>query len=350
MEEQHKHSHPQLRQVAKVEVLVLVDNETDGLSTPTQPAVVTTELTAHILHRSAEGPINFENLCCAAHGLSLLVTATAEDGEQHTIIFDAGPCGRVFRDNVRKLRADLSRVEGFMLSHGHSDHSGGLLSALELIREASRNGSAETSSEIPVYTHPGMWVQRGFRMPFGVVAIKDNPTKEEIAAKGGKLVESTSPMTVLNDFFYISGEIPRVTPYEKGIPSAVSRANEGEEWQLEDPFIMDERYLAVNVKGCGLVIFSACSHAGIVNVTKDAKQKFPSSIPWALVGGYHLAGPGGVEERIPDTVNDLQGLDVHFVVPGHCTGWRAKMKLAEAFGNRFIPCVVGQSMIFKAHS
>jgi 7,8-dihydropterin-6-yl-methyl-4-(beta-D-ribofuranosyl)aminobenzene 5'-phosphate synthase len=38
---------------------------------------------------------------------------------------------------------------------------------------------------------------------------------------------------------------------------------------------MDERFVAVNVDGKGLYVFSACSHAGIINVLQDARERFP---------------------------------------------------------------------------
>ena len=59
-------------------------------------------------------------------------------------------------------------------------------------------------------------------------------------------------------------------------------------WQ-PDPLIMDERYLAANVRGKGLVVFSACSHAGIVNVMRAARAELDTRIH-AVVGGFHLAG------------------------------------------------------------
>ncbi len=117
-----------------------------------------------------------------------------------------------------------------------------------------------------------------------------------------------------------SGEIPRVTDYETGFPGHVCRTEDGTDWE-DDPLLMDERYVAVNIAGKGLVVFSACSHAGIVNVLHAAQRDFPGVPIHGLTGGFHLAG--GNEKIIGQTVADFAQFDIDLIMPGHCTGWRA---------------------------
>jgi 7,8-dihydropterin-6-yl-methyl-4-(beta-D-ribofuranosyl)aminobenzene 5'-phosphate synthase len=109
-----------------------------------------------------------------------------------------------------------------------------------------------------------------------------------------------------------------------------------------DPLIMDERFVAAYVPGRGVTVLSACSHAGIVNACLHAKRNFPDSRIDAVLGGYHLSGKA-MEARIELTVRDLQAnIDPRLVAPGHCTGWRAKAKLADTFApGRYAPSVVG---------
>ena len=85
--------------------------------------------------------------------------------------------------------------------------------------------------------------------------------------------------------FFLSGEIPRVTPYEKGFPGHMRRSEDGKSWE-PDPLIMDERFLATHVKDKGIVVFTACSHAGVVNVLKHARTCFPSAPLYAVAGGF----------------------------------------------------------------
>ncbi|MEO8714401.1 MAG: hypothetical protein ABI369_05255 [Acetobacteraceae bacterium] len=88
-------------------------------------------------------------------------------------------------------------------------------------------------------------------------------------------------------------------------------------------------------------MFSACSHAVIVNVLHHARECFPGVKPYAAMGGFHLSGP--TEAIIPDTVSDLAGFDLDLIIPAHCTGWRAVRALADAFGEAIaVPASVGK--------
>jgi 7,8-dihydropterin-6-yl-methyl-4-(beta-D-ribofuranosyl)aminobenzene 5'-phosphate synthase len=167
------------------------------------------------------------------------------------------------------------------------------------------------------------------------------PTPEQLAAKGGQPIVTTEPQLALDGTFFVSGEIPRLTSYEKGFPGHMQRSADGTRWE-DDPLIMDERFLAVNVKGKGLVVFTACSHAGVVNVLKHARQCFPSVPVHGVTGGFHLSGHN--EAIIAPTVKDMAEFDLGLIAPGHCTGWRAVNALAAAYGDKIVlPVAVGKS-------
>jgi 7,8-dihydropterin-6-yl-methyl-4-(beta-D-ribofuranosyl)aminobenzene 5'-phosphate synthase len=143
--------------------------------------------------------------------------------------------------------------------------------------------------------------------------------------------------------FYVSGEIPRVTSYEKGFPGHKRRSEDGETWE-DDSLIEDERFLAVHVKEKGIVVFTACSHAGVVNVLKHAQSCFPSVPLYAVTGGFHLSG--GNEKIIPESVRDIGGFGLQLIAPGHCTGWRAVNALVRAYGDQTVtPSAVGKIFV-----
>ena len=96
--------------------------------------------------------------------------------------------------------------------------------------------------------------------------------------------------------------------------------------------IMNERFLAVQVRDKGLVVFSACSHAGIVNVLHNARDCFPGVRLHAVMGGLHLAGP--TESIISETVRDLADFGADFIIAAHCTGWRAVNAVTAACTGR----------------
>ncbi len=319
-----------LEAVEKLEIRVLVDNSTDTLSS--NPAFVESE-SAYISRRGLTPSARC--LCCAAHGLSCLVTVH-RGGASRALLFDSGPEDYTFQRNVTRLAVDLGVVETIVLSHGHWDHAGAMLLALGMIR--SRNGGAK----VPFYAHPGMFVTRGVRQPNGAVRRMDDvPSAVELADFGAELMVTTEPQALLGGLFYVSGEIPRESGFERGYPGQVRRTAAG--WE-PDELLMDERWLAVNVAGKGLVVLSACSHAGIVNVCRHVRATFPGLPIHAIMGGLHLSGPN--EAIIPQTIEGLKEFGITTIAAGHCTGWRAMTALANAFPDALVPTAVGKQFTF----
>lgn len=311
-------------------VTVLVDNVTDLLSSV--PNSVTGEI-ANVFKAGAK-VLSGRCICCAQFGLSLVITAQ-RGAMTHTLLFDSGPEGYTVERNGNRLGVDFGSIDAAMFSHGHFDHVGGMTKALALICGA--NGG----KKIPVHLNDGMFVHRGMKGPNGtVIPFADVPSKNELEEAGGEIVSDEGPRSLLADSFYISGEIPRVTPYEKGLPPHVKDSGAG--WE-PDPWIMDERYAAVHVEDKGIIVFTACSHAGVINVLKNAQAVFAPTPLYGVMGGFHLSG-AACEAIIPETIEDMKAFDLKMIVPGHCTGWRAVHRLVETFGeDRVIPSAVGRS-------
>ena len=325
-----------LKQVSSVEVRILVDNVTDNLSSV--PSFVETEFASLGRRRRGMWILGGGCLCCAAHGLSCLVTVT-HDRTERTILFDTGPEDSTFEQNVSRLGVDLGPVESIVLSHGHWDHAGAMLRGLQLIID--RNGG----QPVPCYTHPDMFRTRATKRADGsLLQMEDIPSAAAMTSHGGRVIITTEPQLVAADTVYVSGEIPRVTPFERGLPGQHRRTLDGTAWE-PDELIKDERYLAVNVAGKGIVVFTACSHAGVVNVLTHASACFPGVALHAVVGGLHLAGTN--EAIIPNTVAALREFDLAVIAAGHCTGWRAMTAIANAFGDqRLVPLSVGKRLTF----
>jgi 7,8-dihydropterin-6-yl-methyl-4-(beta-D-ribofuranosyl)aminobenzene 5'-phosphate synthase len=276
------------------------------------------------------------NICCAHHGLSVLLTASA-GSRNHTLLFDAGPASATFQRNTEILGVDFASIEAVVLSHGHWDHAGGLLAAVESIARSRGNKS------FTCHVHPGMFRQRATKRPDGQLYVNELvPDPMRLAQAGANVINTREPQTVADGAFYVSGEIPRVTSYEAGVPNHLTRSPDGTSWE-SDPLIMDERFVSVNVKGKGQFVFSACSHAGIVNVLTHARSVFPSVPLYGAMGGLHLSG---INERvIPQTVADLKKFGLKVLAPGHCTGWRALSQMAREFGDELVPSAVGKKYL-----
>jgi 7,8-dihydropterin-6-yl-methyl-4-(beta-D-ribofuranosyl)aminobenzene 5'-phosphate synthase len=319
-----------LAEVDALEILVLVDNTTDSLSS--NPESVVPEWSV-LLTGGKLRVLAGSNICCAHHGLSLLLTATVGE-RRHVLLFDAGPAAATFVRNAEILGVDFAAVEAVVLSHGHWDHAGGLVAAVEAIAR-SRAGRP-----FNCYVHPGMFRQRATKRPDGQLYVNELvPDPDRLAKAGARVVNAREPQGIADGVFYLSGEIPRVTAYEEGVPNHLARTADGSGWE-PDPLIMDERFVAVHVKGKGQFVFSACSHAGLINVLMHARSAFPDVPLYGVMGGLHLSG---INERvIPQTVADLATFKLKLLAPGHCTGWRAMSALSREFGDELVPSAVGK--------
>jgi 7,8-dihydropterin-6-yl-methyl-4-(beta-D-ribofuranosyl)aminobenzene 5'-phosphate synthase len=316
----------------RVEVLVLVDNVTDNLSSV--PGFVENELPR--LGRRGLRLWSGQCMCCAAHGFSCAVTAWRGD-VCRTLLFDTGPDNWVFERNVERLGFDMGSVDAIVLSHGHWDHAGAMLRALEMIQ--LRNGGRE----VPTYMHPGMYRSRAIKAHNEDMRVfADVPTAAQLEQQGADVIHSRDPQLVLDDLFYVSGEIPRVTEFETGLPGHYRRTKDGKDWE-PDFQIMDERFLAIRVEA-GIIVLTACSHAGLINVMTHARDCFPEAALHGVIGGFHLSG--GTEKIIPETVAALEQFDLKAVAPAHCTGWRAVSAMASSFGDALAPAAVGKTYRF----
>ena len=248
-----------LVELDSVEILVIIDNELDPISASPNPAVSQTGSLKEIALRgpslskdeagNAARELRMDNICCSAHGLSLMITGIAGD-ERRTILFDAGPEESAWERNAKRLRADVGKIEALQLSHWHRDHSGGILKVLEMVKEAkSKELSGPASNPVEVDLHPARPDRRGMQPPeFPVVSMEADPKFEEIEKAGGVVRKNDQPHTVLEGTFLVSGEIPRVTEYEKGLRFGVRYDAKKGEWE-EDTKMADERFLMCKIKG-----------------------------------------------------------------------------------------------------
>jgi len=332
----------------ELRLMVVVDNETDALSS-IDPGVPQIGEIGGFLQRSPApsetdpGHVFFDRSCCACHGFSVLATARLGN-RQHNLLFDVGPYASVWMENAARLGIDVAAIEGVFLSHWHFDHSGGFPEVVAAIAAARRNRGLPPPF---VDVHPDRPDQRGIKLPSAtMVLLPEEPRFDQLEAAGGDVIRQASQHGLLEGFFFASGGIDRLTPYETGLAGHHSFRG----GRLEaDPLILDERFVAASVRGRGVTVLSACSHAGVVNACLGAQRQFPNTPVDVVLGGYHLSGKE-METRIDPTVADLkERIRPRVVAPGHCTGWRAKAALSRAFApGRYGPSVVGSSYALTA--
>jgi 7,8-dihydropterin-6-yl-methyl-4-(beta-D-ribofuranosyl)aminobenzene 5'-phosphate synthase len=320
-----------IQPIESLEITVLVDNTTDSLST--NPAFVETEFTG--AWRRGMKWLSGRCLCCAAHGLSCLIT-TRIRSSRHTLLFDTGPDESVFERNVVRLGVDMGDIDAMVLSHGHWDHAAAMPRALQMMAHA--NGGRR----VPTYLHPDMFASRAVKAKDGrLMPMEDIPSAHILTANGADLIVTRDEQLVLSDTFFISGEIPRVTSFERGMPGQ-HRLDAAGQW-IPDELLMDERFVAVHLANKGLFVVTACSHAGLINVLTHAAARFPSIPLLGVLGGFHLSG--STEAIIPETVDALEAFDLQLIAAAHCTGWRALGQLAQRYGDRVVASAVGKRFV-----
>ena len=309
-----------LKEIDRIESLTVIDNYVDVLLANTQ--VVTRP------PLSKGGDIPSDTLL-AEHGLSLLVTVYQGE-EKHTVLFDTGYSKIGVPHNLEQLKVDLNEVEGIILSHGHMDHTGALYAILDKI-----------PGKIPLVLHPVAFDSPRF---FGLadgrkLLFPQTLVKEELLKRNVALMERKTPTPLAHEGILVTGEVERVTPFEKGLPNAVLERD----GKIEKDPIVDDQALVIHLKGKGLVIIAGCSHAGIINTVLYAQKLTGIEKVHTILGGFHLSGPH-FEPIIEQTIGELKRFNPEVLVPMHCTGWTAIQRMSQEFPDAFILNSVGSTI------
>ena len=255
-----------------------------------------------------ENTLGREDLVCE-HGLSLYIEACGKK-----ILFDAGQTGS-FADNAEKLGVDLTQVDLAILSHGHYDHSGGMMRFLEINETAK------------LYVH-----KDAFAPHFNSTGSYIGP--DPMLLDTGRVIFSPGDLSLaegltLTDFYGVTGDYPID-------PAGLLMENDGE--KIAEDF-RHEQYLMIR-EGEKTVCISGCSHKGILNITKWAD-------PDILVGGFHFMNidPQTPEKaRLDEAAQVLLQSKATFYT-GHCTGQAPYAYLKDLMGDRLHYISTGTELV-----
>jgi 7,8-dihydropterin-6-yl-methyl-4-(beta-D-ribofuranosyl)aminobenzene 5'-phosphate synthase len=271
------------------------------------------------------------------HGLAYYIE-TVVHGKPNVFMFDYGLDFQGVSRNMELLDVDVRKLEALGLSHGHFDHWGNLVAILKYNRTKIRKG-------IPLYMGEEAFAHRFVNLPAGPFDVSglidlEQLRGDEIESLGiAKIVMVKDPTPIVPGA-YLTGNIERVTEYEKGSPILFIKRGDKTELDL----FMGEQSLVFNVKGKGLVVVSSCAHAGIVNTVKHAQKMTGMSKVHAIIGGFHLVG--APMPKIQKTVADIKAINPDFVVPMHCSGWEAMTTFEKEMPQQFVLNTAGTRYIF----
>lgn len=305
-------------EVDKVDVWVLTDNYYDALRPESKITKRFRVTPGHSIH--------------AEHGLSYYVETTV-GGKTSRCMFDYGLDSKGVMHNIRMLGLDMGKTDAFALSHGHFDHFSG---AIEILKE----NQAKIPKSTPFYVGEETFYRRFSLRPNTTEAADLGIlSKADIESLGLKVVEIKEPTEIIPGAWF-SGNIERLTPYEKVPPSLLIQRAEKPE---PDDF-RGEQALVFLVKGKGLVVLSGCAHAGIVNTVRQAQKVTGAGKVHAIIGGFHLVN--AKPEIIQSTVADIKALQPDYVVPTHCTGFEAILHFRQEMPDQFILNTAGTRYTF----
>lgn len=310
-----------IRAVDSAQVLVVVENSIDTFLVSTDVA------------KRPPWPATLPKVPLRAeHGLSLMVTVETA-GKRSSVLYDGGLARDTAIHNLDVLSVDPKELRAIVMSHGHPDHVGGLEG---LARRVGRS--------LPLVLHPDVWRERKLVFPTGAETYIGAPSRHDLAAEGVEIVEERGPTLLIDGTVLVTGEVDRTTDFETGFP--IQWARQGESW-VPDTQVRDDQALVVHVRGKGLIVISGCGHSGIVNIVRHAQRVTGVSEVLAVIGGFHLTG-GLYEAIIPRTVAELSAIGPRYIVPGHCTGWRAIHELARQMPEAYIQTSVATRFEFAS--
>ncbi len=249
------------------------------------------------------------------HGLAFWI----EHGSRN-ILFDTGQ-GLVLSHNARKLGIDLQRTHAVVLSHGHYDHTGGLV---DVLRSAWRT---------KVYAHPAAFSAKFARNADGTSRDVGMPLLDEKrVTEQAELVRVTEPQPVCGGV-RLTGPVPRTTDFEN-----TGGAFFKDKACTEPDGLVDDQAAFIETSA-GTVVILGCAHAGVINTLRHVQALTDNRPIHTVIGGMHLlhAGP----ERMDRTVAALRQLNVQRLAPCHCTGLAGVVRLWSEFPDRCAACHAG---------
>lgn len=258
----------------------------------------------------------------AEHGLSFWIEAN-----ERRILLDTGQ-GMALVHNAEKLGVDLSTVDDVVLSHGHYDHSGGLLAALPRFRRAN------------VFAHVRAFGDRFAQDSQGNVRSVRSPieSSEWLSSRVAQLVLTHTRPIELDEGIWLTGQVPRRNDFED-----VGGAFYLDEACTQPDTIVDDQALYCETTD-GVIVLLGCAHAGVVNTLDYICELTGESRIHAVLGGMHLQNAD--ERRMRETVRKLRELDVRRIGLAHCTGFAAMARLYRELPERCFHCATGTKLTF----
>jgi len=266
----------------------------------------------------------------AEHGLAMSIEIKQGEETKKYLLDTGGPKNSII-SNAEAMSIDFKDYDKLILSHGHVDHFGGLMSVLPKLKEGceiiltpnsyNQNIILVPKSNQEFYT-PEELTERfrelqkedAFIINIKLPSMNRNMIENLVDQNKLKIVESEKPIK-LTKGITTSGEIEIFDEKEltKGIYLMKRRKD------FEKNSFRDENSIYINIKDKGLVVITGCGHTGIVNTIKHGQKLTGIDKIYAVIGGFHKEWEK--TENIEESVQFIEGLNPEITCGMHCTGF-----------------------------
>ena len=253
------------------------------------------------------------------HGFAALV----EPQGGKPLLFDTGQ-GLTLLHNAERMGRDLGAVARVALSHGHYDHSGGLLPLLQ------RFGPRPVHGNAALFTPRFRVKDTGECYPIGI------PVGREELEAAGATFDLEDRFREIAPGIHLTGAIPRVTDFEPGDQGLFCDCT-GQELDNTP----DDQAMVIETAR-GLVILLGCCHAGLVNTLEHIAYQTGRRDFYAVIGGTHLGFCS--QEQLEQTVAAIRRYGIRKLAVSHCTGFAASARLSRELPREFQLAMVGYTL------
>ncbi|WP_315167873.1 MBL fold metallo-hydrolase [Metaclostridioides mangenotii] len=272
-----------------------------------------------------ENVSNFDNLK-SEHGLSLYI-----EKDNLKCLMDTGGSDK-FLENAKELGIDLTDLSWVIITHNHIDHIGGLESLLEY----NKNVNVIIKNDAKGAFH--------FKKLFinKYIGIDRNIFEKH----KDRILFFTKDCKISDNFYLRSDSIKN--PYFVCKDKSLMERKKGK--LVPDEF-NHELFLTIE-DGNRVIIISACSHSGIVNIVNTTQLLYPNKEISHVVGGFHMMGYGIKQlncdkEYIHEVVEILDKSCTEKILTCHCTGKKAYKIMKEQLGDKISYLSTGESIIIN---